>query len=58
MIISIGFRVNSKMAIKFRTWSNNILKEYIVKGYNLNEKRFMNANRTDLEYFNELLEKI
>ena len=58
MIISIGFRVNSKTAIKFRTWANNILKEYIVKGYNLNEKRFMNASRTDLEYFNELLEKI
>lgn len=58
MIISIGFRVNSKTAIKFRTWANNILKEYIVKGYNLNEKRFMNASRPDLEYFNELLEKI
>ena len=58
MIISIGFRVNSKTAIKFRTWANNILKEYIVKGYNLNEKRFMNASKTDLEYFNELLEKI
>jgi hypothetical protein len=58
MIISLGFRINSKIAIKFRTWANSLLKEYIVKGYNLNENRFMKANRSDLEYFNELLEKI
>ena len=31
MIISIGFRVNSKTAIKFRTWANKIIKEYMVK---------------------------
>jgi hypothetical protein len=58
MIISLGFRINSKIAIKFRTWANSLLKEYVVKGYNLNENRFMKANRSDLEYFNELLEKI
>lgn len=58
MIISLGFRVNSKTAIKFRTWANKLLKQYIVKGYNLNEDRFLKANRSDLEYFNELLEKI
>lgn len=58
MIISLGFRVNSKTAIKFRTWANRLLKQYIVKGYNLNENRFLKANRNDLEYFNELLEKI
>ena len=58
MIISLGFRVNSKTAIKFRTWANNLLKEYIIKGYNLNEERFLKANRSDIEYFDELLEKI
>ena len=58
MIISLGFRINSKTAIKFRTWANKLLKNYIVKGYNLNEDRFMKANRSDLEYFDELLEKI
>ncbi len=58
IIISLGFRVNSKTAIKFRTWANKLLKDYIIKGYNLNEDRFLKANRSDLEYFNELLEKI
>lgn len=58
MIISLGFRVNSKTAIKFRTWANSLLKEYIIKGYNLNEERFLKANRSDIEYFDELLEKI
>ena len=58
MIISLGFRINSKTAIKFRTWANKLLKNYIVKGYNLNEDRFMKSNRSDLEYFDELLEKI
>ena len=58
MIISLGFRVNSKTAIKFRTWANKLLKDYIVKGYNINEDRFLKANKGDLEYFDELLEKI
>ena len=58
MIISLGFRINSKIAIKFRTWANKLLKNYIIKGYNLNEKRFIEASKNDLEYFNELLEKI
>ena len=58
MIISLGFRVNSKTAIKFRTWANKLLKDYIIKGYNINEDRFLKANKSDLEYFDELLEKI
>ena len=33
MIISIGFRVNSKKAIKFRTWANKIIKDYMVQGF-------------------------
>ena len=58
MIISIGFRVNSKPAIKFRTWANKILKEYIVKGFALNDDRFINGNKVDTRYFDELLERI
>lgn len=58
MIISIGFRVNSKTAIKFRTWANKILKEYIVKGFALNDERFISGTRFDARYFDELLERI
>lgn len=41
MIISIGFRVNSKKAIKFRTWANKIIKDYMVQGFALNDERFL-----------------
>ena len=58
MIISIGFRVNSKPAIKFRTWANKIIKEYIIKGFALNDDRFINGNKFDTRYFDELLERI
>ena len=58
MIISIGFRVNSKTAIKFRTWANKIIKEYMVKGFTLNDDRFINGNKFDTRYFDELLERI
>ena len=58
MIISIGFRVNSKPAIKFRKWSNKIIKEYMVKGFALNDDRFINGNKFDTKYFDELLERI
>ena len=57
MIISIGFRVNSKKAIKFRTWANKILKEYMVKGFTLNDERFIKGNKVDQKYFEELLEE-
>lgn len=43
MIISIGFRVNSKKAIKFRTWANKIIKEYMIQGFSLNDERFLKA---------------
>ena len=58
MIISIGFRVNSKKAIKFRTWANKIIKDYMVQGFALNDERFMKANKKDQEYFQRLLERI
>ena len=58
MIISIGFRVNSKKAIKFRTWANKLIKEYMVQGFALNDERFMKARKSDQEYFKRLLERI
>lgn len=58
MIISIGFRVNSKKAIRFRTWANKIIKDYIVQGFALNDDRFMKARKSDQEYFKRLLERI
>lgn len=39
MIISIGYRVNSKRGTQFRIWANNVLKQYLLRGYALNEKR-------------------
>ena len=44
MIISIGFRVNSRKAIKFRTWANKIIKDYMVQGFALNDERFLIVN--------------
>lgn len=38
-IISVGYRVNSKRGVQFRIWANRILKEYLVKGYSINEQR-------------------
>ena len=58
MIISIGFRVNSKKAIKFRTWANKIIKDYMIQGFALDDDRFMKARKSDQEYFKRLLERI
>ncbi|MBM3253002.1 MAG: Fic/DOC family protein [Candidatus Omnitrophica bacterium] len=41
MIISVGYRVNSKLATQFRIWATRTLKEHIVKGYTINEKRLL-----------------
>ena len=58
MIISIGFRVNSKKAIKFRTWANRIIKDYMIQGFALDDDRFMKTRKSDQEYFKRLLERI
>lgn len=58
MIISVGFRVNSKKAIKFRIWANKIIKDYMVQGFALNDERFLKARKSDQEYFKRLLERI
>ena len=57
-IIAVGYRVNSKKATEFRIWATKILKEYMIKGFALNDERFINGNRFSTQYFNELLERI
>ena len=46
MIISVGYRVNSKKGIIFRKWANKILKDYIIKGYAVNQKRLEYLEKT------------
>lgn len=58
MIISIGYRVNSKKAVKFRQWANKIIKEYMVKGFVLDDDRFLKGGKVNRQYFDELLERI
>lgn len=57
-IISIGYRVNSKEATKFRIWSRGILKQYMRKGYVLNKELLINGGKFTDEYFEHLLEEI
>ena len=46
MILSVGYRVNSQRGIAFRRWANNVLKQYIMKGYAINEKRLAALSKT------------
>lgn len=57
-IIAVGYRVNSKQATQFRIWSTNTLKEYIVKGFVLNDDMLKNGRQFGRDYFDELLARI
>ena len=57
-IIAVGYRVNSKEATDFRIWATNILKEYIKKGFVLNDEFLKNGPKFGKDYFKELLERI
>ena len=46
MILSVGYRVNSKRGIAFRKWANNVLKQFILQGYAINEKRLQAIKKT------------
>ena len=46
MILSVGYRVNSKRGIEFRKWANQVLKDYLIKGYAVNEKRLKVLEKT------------
>jgi len=59
MIISIGYRVNSKQATNFRIWATQVLREYIIKGFAMDDERLKNPeNPFGKDYFDEQLERI
>ena len=57
-IIAVGYRVNSKKATRFRQWATKTLKEYIQKGFVLNDDLMKNGRPFGRDYFDELLERI
>jgi hypothetical protein len=57
-IISVGYRVNSRQATKFRIWATQTLKEYIVKGFVMDDERLKNGRYFGKDYFRELLERV
>lgn len=58
MIISVGYRVNSKRATQFRRWATNVLREFTLKGYIIDRKRMENGAYLSDDYFEALLEEI
>ncbi len=58
MIISVGYRVNSSQATQFRIWATKILKEYIIKGFAMDDDRLKNGQHFGKDYFRELLERV
>ena len=57
-IIAVGYRVNSKQATQFRIWATQTLKEFIIKGFVLNDEMLKNGKPFGKDYFDELLERI
>ena len=57
-IISVGYRVNSEQATRFRIWATQTLREFIIKGFVLDDERLKQGKRFGVDYFDELLERI
>ena len=57
-IIAVGYRVNSREATQFRIWATRVLREYLVKGFVLDDERLKQGKRLGKDYFDELLERI
>lgn len=57
-IIAVGYRVNSYQATQFRIWATQTLKEYITKGFVLDDERLKQGKQFGIDYFDELLERI
>ena len=55
MIISVGYRIKSKRGIMFRKWATNVLKEYLLRGYVINENRVIVSNENYIELRNEVV---
>ena len=54
----MGYRVNSRQATRFRIWATHILREFIIKGFALDDERLKQGKRFGKDYFDELLERI
>lgn len=57
-VISVGYRVNSSQATQFRIWATQLIKEYIIKGFAMDDERLKNGRFFGKDYFRELLERV
>lgn len=57
-VISVGYRVNSTQATQFRIWATQLIKEYIIKGFAMDDARLKNGRFFGKDYFRELLERV
>lgn len=57
-ILSVGYRVNSAQATQFRIWASKVLKEYMLKGFAMDDDRLKNGQYFGKDYFQELLERV
>lgn len=57
-VISVGYRVNSVQATQFRIWATALIKEYIIKGFAMDDERLKNGRYFGKDYFRELLERV
>ncbi|WOE71127.1 virulence RhuM family protein [Hydrogenimonas thermophila] len=57
-IIAVGYRVNSKRATQFRIWATKVLREFIIKGFVLDDERLKQGKYFEKDYFDELLERV
>jgi hypothetical protein len=57
-VISVGYRVNSSQATQFRIWATALIKEYIIKGFAMDDERLKNGRFFGKDYFRELLERV
>ena len=58
MIIAVGFKVNNERAVQFRKWANNIIKDYTIKGWAMDDERLKRGTYLTEKYFDEQLERI
>ena len=58
VVISIGYRVNSQQATQFRIWATQLIKEYIIKGFAMDDERLKSGRYFGKDYFEELLERV
>jgi len=57
-VISVGYRVNSSQATQFRIWATQLIKDYIIKGFAMDDERLKNGRFFGRDYFKELLERV